>query len=92
MIQKHARKTDSESSHLAAIENESRRGTQARMVFQAVVDYPNSTSRELSVRSGLERYMVARRLSDAEDLGLVQRGIQRKCCYSKRLALTWSAC
>lgn len=86
---KHARKTDPTSSYLAAKENEPRRPNQILTVNLMVAMSPNSTSSELSSEYGVDRHMVARRLPDAEQRGLVKKGSMRKCGVSNRLAVTW---
>ena len=86
-----ARRTDPESSHLAA-EHVTRSGARAHQQAQAVAAvraYPGCTSFELATRTDLDRYMLARRLPDAETAGAIRRGEQRVCQVSNRRALTW---
>ena len=49
--------------------------------LKALVKYPNSTSLELNARSGLDRHLIARRLPDLLEQGLVHRDsdIKRPC-------------
>ena len=49
------------------------------------------TSMEISRESGMERYMVARRLSDLLADGKVERGATVKCLITSRPAITWRA-
>lgn len=85
----HARKTDPITSHLAAAENRKRRPAQVNEVAVFVAKYPGLTSSELAAKAKLDRYMVARRLPDAERAGLVRRGMQRKCRIGGRPAMVW---
>lgn len=68
-----ARRTDHDSSHAAAdrAERSGRLATDRARVLLLVHRNPGLTSLELAQRGGLDRYMVARRLSDCEKLGLV---------------------
>lgn len=67
-----ARKTDTPSSHRAA-ETITRiaAASQRERVLRLVEALPGLTSAELAQRSGLDRHMVARRLADLKNLGLV---------------------
>ena len=70
-----ARTTDPLSSHEAATEAE-RSGLIARQldtVLAALKKTGGLTSAELAKRHGLDRYMVARRLPEAERAGMVRR-------------------
>lgn len=89
MQQAHARKTDPASSHLAAADNQQRRESQYQIVSGIVKSYPGCTSHELATKAMQDRYMIARRLSDAEKHGLVRRGAMRKCAISQRESVTW---
>ena len=90
-MNKHARNTDPLTSHLAAQENEGNRASQIKQVVTALKEYDNCTSKELSTWSGLDRYLVARRLSDAEADNQAVRKDSRKCTVSNRLCVTWCA-
>lgn len=89
-----ARATDPESSHLAA-EEITESGVRQQQIGQAITavrDHPGSTSRELAELTGLDRYMLGRRLSDAAATGAIRKGGKdemRVCQVSNRLALTW---
>ena len=85
-----ARNTDPASSHEAA--NRQRRGranTDAMIVLACVKTMPGATSAELAMFYGLDRHMVARRLPDMEECGLVRRGEIRKCKAHGTNAVTW---
>ncbi len=94
-----ARRTDPMSSLVAAEEAmmSGRRDTQARDVLRAVIRYPHKTSRELASVTGMDRYIVARRLPELEKDGLVMKEgnaagpVLRKCTVSGRPAVTWIA-
>jgi predicted transcriptional regulator len=86
-----ARNTDPASSHMAACEITATgaRGQQQRIVFRAVVENPGRTSRELAALCPLDRYQVARRLPELEEVCMVKKGPARECEVGKRLAVTW---
>lgn len=86
-----ARQEDPEASHLAAAEvtDSGRRESQLRTVLALVRQHPGSTSLELSRLGALDRYVIARRLPELEDGGLVLRGEQRICRAGRRLATVW---
>jgi hypothetical protein len=86
-----ARARDPESSHRAAAEitTSGTRAHQQAQTVAAVRAFPGCTSQELSERTGLERYMLARRLPEAVTAGRVRKGEQRTCAVTGRLALTW---
>ncbi len=83
-----ARASDPESSHLAGagIEQSGIAGAQRSIVLAAVMLRQGLTSKELASQSGLDRYMVARRLPE---LKRVKKGDMRICSISKRLCVTW---
>ena len=66
-----ARATDPISSHVAAEEySKSERSiTERQQALDAVRAYPGRTSRDLSMLTGLDRHMLARRLPEVEGLG-----------------------
>lgn len=86
-----ARRSDPESSHRAAEEvtASGRRAAQLAQVIAAVRKHPGRTSMELARLTGLDRYLLARRLPEAATAGAVAKGQQRVCSVSDRLALTW---
>lgn len=86
-----ARKTDPVTSHLAA-EYHTRSGDRARQQAQtaeAVRLHPGHTSQELAQLTGLDRYMLARRLPECVTAGRVTKGSTQRCSVTGRLALTW---
>lgn len=86
-----ARATDPVTSHLAA-DAHTRSGTRARQQEQAadaVARYPGHTSQELAQLTGLDRYMLARRLPECVTAGAVFKGTNQRCSVSGRLAMTW---
>lgn len=87
-----SRFSDPSSSHSAAAEHDEsgRRNEHASAVLSIVHGSPGLTYREISARlRHLEPVEVMRRLNDLAHAGAVQRGAQRKCNASGRLALTW---
>lgn len=85
----HARTTDPLSSHLAALDNSSRRDAQVGVCVALVCRHPGLTSMELASRGDVCRYMLARRLSDAAKRGMVVKGPQKHCDVSGKLAMSW---
>lgn len=87
-----ARNTDPISSHEAAerIIANGMRGSHQRIVFNAVLENPDKTSRELSELCPLERHAVARRLPDLEDSGYIVKSGLRICSFGKKRAVTWA--
>jgi CRP-like cAMP-binding protein len=90
-----ARATDARSSHTAAAEIE-RKGIdklQAQAVLAAMRRYDNVTSMELATWAGLDRYAVARRLSELASDGLVTRveptADTVPCVVSGKKVLRW---
>lgn len=85
-----ARNTDPATSHMAAeeITRNGTRQTQIELVVGMVQGNPGKTSAELADITGHDRYMIARRLADAEGIH-VKKGEARKCEQSKRQAVTW---
>lgn len=89
-----ARRSDPESSKAAAreITESGLRVRQQTEVLRLVRAYPNRTSLELAQHGSLDRYVIARRLPELEQAGLVKRGEMRRCSIGARPALTWEAC
>jgi hypothetical protein len=67
-------------------------------VAELVRQWPGCTSAELAARSGMDRHEVAKRLPDAEAMGLVSKVRDpefpykpqaRRCSVSGRLAVCW---
>ena len=90
-----ARRTDPASSHEAAAQVTASgvRDSQCAAVLDALRRHPGSTSLELATASGLDRYVVARRLPELERDGRAVRGELRLCRASggQRRAVTWRA-
>lgn len=86
-----ARATDPSTSHEAAedITRSGVRAAQQQIVADAVRRFPGLTSFELAIRAGLDRYVVARRLSEIEETQAIRRGAARLCAESNRKAMTW---
>jgi hypothetical protein len=62
---------------------------QQKLAAAAVGKWPGRTSLELSKVSGQCRWMLARRLPEIEEQGIVYRGPTRRCEGSGRRAATW---
>ena len=86
-----SRRTDPASSHAAEAEinADGTRATQAEQVLAALKVHINTTSRELAEAALLDRYVVARRLPELAQLGLVLCQGIRICQISKRAATCW---
>lgn len=86
-----ARATDPESSHLAAAEitRSGARAAQQAQTIAAVKAFPGHTSQELCELTGIDRYVLARRLSECETTGAVKRGGITVCTVTRRKALAW---
>lgn len=86
-----ARRTDPETSHLAAehMTKSGGRMKQAEQVLSMVRRYPNSTTQELAAHGELNRDALSRRLPELETLGHVEKGAARRCTITNRTAHTW---
>ena len=87
-----ARNKDPMTSHLAEQEINATglRMSQIQVVYFLVSHHPKRTASELTKYvSGLDRYQIQRRLSDACNLSLVKKGPKRICEVTCRLAVTW---
>lgn len=88
-----ARATDPSTSHEAArhvVESGLQEDQQA-VALSAVKRASGLTSNELAHRMQLDRYMLARRLPELAEAGLVWRGPKKPCEVSRRSACTWWA-
>lgn len=87
-----ARNDDPSSSHDAA-EHVVSSGLQAQqhsLAASAVRKHPGLTSLELARATGIDRFVLARRLPEVEREGLIRRGTVRRCSASNgRSAVTW---
>lgn len=86
-----ARASDPLSSHLAAeaITASGTRFSQQEDAADAVSRHPGHTSQELAELTGLDRYMLARRLPECETAGRVRKGPMRTCTVTGRKAHEW---
>jgi lipopolysaccharide biosynthesis protein len=86
-----ARSRDPETSHLAAeaITKSGARQKQIERVVAMVHKTDGMTSRELADHHKEDRYMVARRLSEAETAQEVEKGQPRTCAIGNCKAVTW---
>lgn len=86
-----ARRNDIESSYAAASEitKSGVRRAQMDRVVAMVKSTNGMTSRELSVLHGADRYMIGRRLSEAETAQEIEKGPIRICAQGDRKAVTW---
>lgn len=93
-----ARRTDPESSHLAAehITANKVRAAQQQDAYAAVRAFPGKTSAELAELTGQDRHQLAKRLPECRTAGMVRNPkddegnrILRACTTSGRPAMTW---
>jgi hypothetical protein len=87
-----ARRTDIQSSHLAAQEiiASGLREQHQAIVLQLVIDHPGSTSRELAARTNaLDHHQISRRLSEVEREGQIHKGDIRYCRIAERKCVEW---
>lgn len=86
-----ARTTDPDTSHEAATHMtvSGKRALQMGIAVVAVTARPGLTSLELAKASKQCRFMLARRLPEAEEQNKVYRGPVRQCRESGRRAATW---
>ena len=87
-----ARRTDPASSAMADAEQKAsgRRTRNLDRVLALLAAHPDSTSRELSVLSGMDRHEVARRTADAKRLGLAMHTARpREDRAGGRPAVAW---
>jgi DNA-binding MarR family transcriptional regulator len=86
-----AHRNDPVTSRIAAramAESGALSSQQAR-VLEALREFPGTTSDELAQRSGLDRYLVARRLPDLARLGHAVQDGRRESSISRRQAVVW---
>lgn len=85
------RRSDPITSHLAAEAHTASgaRAHQQHLTVAAVRAFPGLTMQELAEQTGLDRYMLGRRISECETAGLVRRGEKRQCSVSGRMAESW---
>lgn len=88
-----ARRTDPETSHLAAVAVEIS-GTarlQRRRCLDGVREHPGVTAAELAAFLAMERHAPSRRLPELRQAGLVRNGNPRICSVVHRPSMTWWA-
>lgn len=85
------RNSDLVSSHDAeeGINQSGSRASQQYEILRLVEQHPGKTSLELSTICTLDRYQIARRLSDLHTSGHVTQGETRKCSVGNRTAVEW---
>lgn len=88
-----ARSTDPSTSDEAArhVVDSGLQADQQAVALAAVKLASGLTSNELAQRTNLDRYMLARRLPELAEEGLVWRGPKKPCAVSRRSACTWWA-
>ena len=86
-----SRANDPQGSHNAErrMRSSGRLRSQQLMCAAAVKSYPGKTAAELSQVTGLDRYMLGRRLRECVTAGAVREGDHRKCAISHITVLTW---
>jgi hypothetical protein len=83
-----ARRSDPETSHLAAERIRPKLRKQQQAVLDALARWPGSTAVELAKVSGLDRYLVSRRLPELTPIW-VRRGRPRACSVAGTIQGTW---
>ena len=83
-----ARRSDPETSHLAAERIKPKLRAQQQAVLDALAKWPGSTAVELAKVSGLDRYLVSRRLPELVPVH-VRRGKPRVCTVAGTPQTTW---
>lgn len=87
-----ARRHDPVTSHEAAekVTKSGSRATQQHAVLELVKSRPGNTSAELAVwGSNLGRHVIARRLPELREAGLVRNGEPTRCDVTGNRALSW---
>lgn len=86
-----ARNTDPYTSHAAAddITRSGKRAHQQHQAIAAVRAKPGLTSFELALATGLDRFMLARRLPECVTAGGVVKGTPKKCSVTGKMAISW---
>lgn len=92
------RKSDPETSRIAATRNEKGIGSQAKVVLDAIQRWPGSTACELAMNLSkigvgtdysAMRFRVSRRTADLAKEALVRRGKPRVCTVAGSPQTTW---
>lgn len=86
-----ARATDPETSHIAADVHTAsgKRAEQQARTVAAVRAFPGCTMQELAEKTGIDRYVLGRRISECETAGLVKRALKHACRVTGRAAEPW---
>lgn len=83
-----ARRSDPETSHIASGRIRPKLRKQQRAVLDALTRWPGSTAVELAHETGLDRYLVSRRLPELVPV-YVRRGRPRECTVNKTPMTVW---
>jgi hypothetical protein len=83
-----SRRSDPETSHTAADRIRPKLRAQQQAVLDALQRWPGSTAVELAKVSGLDRYLVSRRLPELVPVH-VRRGKPRVCTVAGSAQGTW---
>ena len=88
-----SRRSDPSTSHTAAerLRASGKLNAQRQAVLDALTRCPGSTAVELAKASGLDRYLVSRRLPDLARAGLARRMAPRVCRVNGTAQTTWYA-
>lgn len=83
--------TDPVTSHMAAeaLTKSGRRNEQQEIVLAAVERYPGRTARELERDSGLDYYVIMRRINEVVFAKCAKAGKRRRCAVSGNYATEW---
>lgn len=86
-----ARRTDPDTSHLAAheIERSGHAASQRDLCLMHVRRHPGLTSSELAEQMGCMNVFPHKRLPELRKAGLIENGPARKCSVTGFTALTW---
>lgn len=85
-----ARKSDPGTSHTAGerLRESGKLREQQRQVLDALIRWPGSTAVEIATNSGLDRYLVSRRLPELVPQ-YARRGKPRTCSVNGSAQTTW---
>jgi len=83
-----SRRSDPATSHLAAERVKGKLRAQQQQVLDALTRWPGSTAVEIATHSGLDRYVVSRRLPELVPLH-ARRGRPRDCTVAGTAQTTW---
>lgn len=86
-----ARRSDPSTSHAAGerLRESGKLRAQQQSVLDALTRWPGSTAVELATNSGLDRYLVSRRLPELAKAGHVRRMAPRVCKVNGSAQTTW---